>query len=134
MLEMTQNPSSRRRSDGLQPSDISDHTRGSELQMEIPVVSQQYFIVTGFFEQSPGLNVRTLETQQGSQRCCSFVSFCWELPKYGFAHTRRNKTPVLSRRMVTGRWEEINLLVQRNSDSLFQTWWLLTPEFPAGPT
>lgn len=33
--------------------------------MDIPVVSQQYFIVTEFFEQSPGLNMRTLETQQG---------------------------------------------------------------------
>lgn len=40
---MTQNPSGRKRSNGLQPSDISDHTRGSVLQMEIPT-----FIVTGF--------------------------------------------------------------------------------------
>ena len=40
MLEMTQNPSGRK-SNNLQPSDISDHTGGSVLQMEIPM-----FIVT----------------------------------------------------------------------------------------
>lgn len=43
MLEMTQNPPGKKRSNGLQPSGISDHTKGSVLQMEILT-----FIVTVF--------------------------------------------------------------------------------------
>lgn len=39
MLETTQNPSGRMRSDGLQPAGISDHTKGSILEMEIPTFS-----------------------------------------------------------------------------------------------
>lgn len=57
MLEMTENPSGRKRSNGLQPSGISDHTRGSVLQMEIPA-----FIVQCYLEIFPGMNVRALLT------------------------------------------------------------------------
>lgn len=57
MLERTENLSGRRRSNGLQPSGISDHTRGSVLQMEIAA-----FIVQWYLEIFPGVNVRALLT------------------------------------------------------------------------